>query len=96
MLTIIKACVGLGADVKILDPKNADLADLEEVLPKRVYSQKNGILMCLRKSVDGMMERMDEMKKMPNYKTGENYAYLGLKPVLSSLMNTWHLWICWI
>ncbi|WP_088030707.1 DNA translocase FtsK [Bacillus amyloliquefaciens] len=81
MLTVIKACVGLGADVKILDPKNADLADLEEVLPKRVYSQKNGILMCLRKSVDGMMERMDEMKKMPNYKTGENYAYLGLKPV---------------
>lgn len=81
MLTVIKACVGLGADVKILDPKNADLADLEEVLPKRVYSQKNGILMCLRKSVDVMMERMDEMKKMPNYKTGENYAYLGLKPV---------------
>ncbi|MCY9343112.1 coupling conjugation protein ConQ [Bacillus inaquosorum] len=81
MLTIIKACVGLGADVRILDPKNADLADLEEVLPKKVYSQKNGILMCLRKSVDGMMERMDEMKQMPNYKTGENYAYLGLKPV---------------
>ncbi|MCY9375034.1 ATP-binding protein, partial [Bacillus sp. T17B1] len=81
MLTIIKACVGLGADVRILDPKNADLADLKEVLPKKVYSQKNGILMCLRKSVDGMMERMDEMKQMPNYKTGENYAYLGLKPV---------------
>lgn len=81
MLTIIKACVGLGTDVRILDPKNADLADLEEVLPKKVYSQKNGILMCLRKSVDGMMERMDEMKQMPNYKTGENYAYLGLKPV---------------
>ncbi|MFL6979871.1 coupling conjugation protein ConQ [Bacillus inaquosorum] len=81
MLTIIKACVGLGADVRILDPKNADLADLEEALPKKVYSQKNGILMCLRKSVDGMMERMDEMKQMPNYKTGENYAYLGLKPV---------------
>ncbi|MDA1478042.1 helicase HerA domain-containing protein [Bacillus changyiensis] len=81
MLTIIKACVQLGADVNILDPKNADLADLEEVLPKKVYSRKNGILMCLRKSVDGMMTRMDEMKKMPNYKTGENYAYLGLKPV---------------
>ncbi|MEC0768484.1 P-loop NTPase family protein [Bacillus atrophaeus] len=81
MLTIIKACVGLGADVRILDPKNADLADLEEVLPKKVYSQKNGILMCLRKSVDGMMDRMEEMKKMSNYKTGENYAYLGLKPV---------------
>ncbi|MEC0385255.1 ATP-binding protein [Bacillus velezensis] len=81
MLTVIKASVELGADVKILDPKNADLADLEEILPKRVYSKKSGILMCLRKSVDGMMERMDEMKKMPNYKTGVNYAYLGLKPV---------------
>ncbi|WP_339075933.1 ATP-binding protein [Bacillus velezensis] len=81
MLTVIKASVDLGADVKILDPKNADLADLEEILPKRVYSKKSGILMCLRKSVDGMMERMDEMKKMPNYKTGVNYAYLGLKPV---------------
>ncbi|OCB95944.1 DNA translocase FtsK [Bacillus siamensis] len=81
MLTVIKASVDLGADVKILDPKNADLADLEEILPRRVYSKKSGILMCLRKSVDGMMERMDEMKKMPNYKTGVNYAYLGLKPV---------------
>lgn len=81
MLTVIKACAGYGADVKILDPKHADLADLEEVFPGNVYSKKNGILMCLRKSVDGMMKRMDEMKQMPNYKTGENYAYYGLKPV---------------
>ncbi|MDM5197027.1 FtsK/SpoIIIE domain-containing protein [Fictibacillus enclensis] len=81
ILTIIKACIGTGAEVRILDPKHADLADLEEVLPGKVYSKKNGILMCLRKSVDEMMQRMDEMKKMSNYKTGENYAYLGLKPV---------------
>lgn len=81
MLTVIKACAGSGAEVRIFDPKHADLADLEEVFPGKVYSKKTGILMCLRKSVDGMMERMDEMKKMPNYKTGENYAYYGLKPV---------------
>lgn len=81
MLTVIKACVGADAEVRILDPKHADLADLEEVLPGKVYSKKNGILMCLRKSVGGMMKRMEEMKQMPNYKTGENYAYLGLKPV---------------
>ncbi|SDN50853.1 DNA segregation ATPase FtsK/SpoIIIE and related proteins [Fictibacillus solisalsi] len=81
ILTVIKACIGVGAEVKILDPKHADLADLEEVLPGKVFSKKNGILMCLRKSVDSMMQRMDEMKKMPNYKTGVNYAYLGLEPV---------------
>ncbi|MEC0490208.1 P-loop NTPase family protein [Bacillus licheniformis] len=81
MLTVIKACVSAGAEVNILDPKHADLADLENVLPGKVYSKKNGILMCLRKSVEAMMQRMDDMKKMPDYKTGENYAYLGLKPV---------------
>lgn len=81
ILTVIKACTGYGAEIKILDPKHADLADLEEVFPGNVYSKKIGILKCLRESVEGMMKRMDEMKNMPNYKTGENYAYYGLKPV---------------
>ena len=27
-----------------------------------------------------MMARSRSMKEMPNYKTGENYAYLGLPP----------------
>ncbi len=81
MLTIIKACVGMGADVRILDPKNEVLAELKGVLTKKVYSEKDGILTGLRKSVDGMIERMDEMEQMPNYKIGDNYACLGLNPV---------------
>ena len=28
----------------------------------------------------GMVQRSEEMKRHPNYKTGENYAYLGLAP----------------
>ncbi|MBC3730124.1 ATP-binding protein, partial [Bacillus pumilus] len=40
-----------------------------------------GIMMTLRKSVEDMMRRMDEMKNHPNYRTGENYAFLGYKPV---------------
>ena len=27
-----------------------------------------------------MVQRSEEMKQHPNYKTGENYAYLGLPP----------------
>lgn len=81
ILTLVKSLVASGADVRILDPKNADLADLEEVLKGKVYSRKNGIMMTLRKSVEDMMQRMDDMKNHPNYRTGENYSYLGYKPV---------------
>ncbi|WP_339208992.1 FtsK/SpoIIIE domain-containing protein [Bacillus sp. FSL R5-0432] len=81
ILTLVKSLVAYGADVRILDPKNADLADLEEVLEGKVFSRKNGIMMTLRKSVEDMMQRMDDMKNHPNYKTGENYSYLGYKPV---------------
>src|SRR5690625_1190291 len=35
--------------------------------------------MCTIKKED-MMTRSEEMKQMSNYKTGENYAYLGLSP----------------
>lgn len=82
MLTMIKSFLDTGAELKILDPKNSDLADLENVLPKgSVYSKSTGIMMTLRKSVEGMLERSEEIKKMPNYKTGSNYSDVGLKPV---------------
>ncbi|MBK4211043.1 DNA translocase FtsK [Bacillus pumilus] len=81
ILTLVKSLVASGADVRILDPKNADLADLEEVLEGKVFSRKNGIMMTLRKSVEDMMQRMDDMKNHPNYRTGENYSYLGYEPV---------------
>lgn len=82
ILTMIDSLLKSGAIVRILDPKNADLADLESVMPERtVFSQKDGIMMTLRKSVEGMLKRSEEMKKMEGYKTGENYAYVGLPPV---------------
>lgn len=82
ILTMIDSLLKSGADVRILDPKNADLADLETVMPsKTVFSKKDGIMMTLRKSVEEMLQRSDDMKKMPEYKTGENYAYVGLSPV---------------
>lgn len=81
ILTLVKSLVASGADVRILDPKNADLADLEGIFDRKVFSRKSGIMMTLQNSVEDMMQRMDDMKNHPNYRTGENYAYLGYKPV---------------
>ncbi len=77
ILTIIEALAKTNAKLTILDPKNADLADLAKVLPD-VHYQKDDMLAALNDFYQDMMARNTEMKQMSNYKTGENYAYLGL------------------
>ena len=79
ILTIIQALLQTDAVLHILDPKNADLADLSTVMPE-VYYRKEDIAACVRRFCDGMMQRSESMKSMQGYKTGENYAYLGLEP----------------
>lgn len=79
ILTIIEALLRTNAAMYVLDPKNADLADLVVVMPE-VYYKKEDITSCIDRFYDGMMERSEAMKQMENYKTGENYAYLGLAP----------------
>lgn len=79
ILTIIEALLRTNAKLYVLDPKNADLADLSAVMPE-VYYRKEEITDCIDHFYDGMMERSEAMKLMDNYKTGENYAYLGLPP----------------
>lgn len=79
LLTIIEALLKSNAELFVLDPKNADLADLSTVMP-HVYFQKEEISVCVEKFYERMRARSKEMKEMSNYKTGENYAYLGLSP----------------
>ena len=79
ILTITEALLRCNAVMYVLDPKNADLADLAVVMPE-VYYKKEDITACIDRFYDGMMERSEAMKRMANYKTGENYAYLGLAP----------------
>lgn len=79
ILTIIEALLRTNAKLYILDPKNADLADLQTVMPD-VYYRKEDMTSCIDKFYDDMMARNEAMKLMYNYKTGENYAYLGLAP----------------
>ena len=79
ILTIIEALLRTNAQLYILDPKNADLADLGTVM-SNVYYKKEDMISCINSFYDGMVSRSEAMKLMPNYKTGENYAYLGLAP----------------
>ena len=43
-----------------------------------VYYRKEDLLSCIETFYEEMMKRSEEMKQMKNYKTGKNYAYLGL------------------
>ena len=71
ILTLIRALLQTNAVLYILDPKNADLADLSAVLPN-VSSRKEEIVQCITDFCTAMYERSAEMKRMENYKTGEN------------------------
>lgn len=42
--------------------------------------QSRSMIDCVNAFYEGMVQRSEEMKRHPNYKTGENYAYLGLPP----------------
>lgn len=77
ILTIIEALLQTDSVIYVLDPKNADLADLAEVMPN-VYYKKENMIECLNEFYDEMMAMSEDMKKMDGYKTGKNYAYLGL------------------
>lgn len=77
ILTLIRALSKTNANLYILDPKNSDLADLATILPN-VYYKKEDMINCLNNFYKNMMMRNQMMKQMEGYKTGENYAYLGL------------------
>lgn len=77
ILTLIEALLPTNAVLSVLDPKNADLADLQAVMPN-VYYKKEDMLVYIDSFYEEMMKRSEDMKQMENYKTGENYAYLGL------------------
>ena len=79
LLTLIEALLHTNAVLYILDPKNSDLADLGTVMPN-IYHTKEEMIDCVNAFYEGMVQRSEEMKRHPNYKTGENYAYLGLPP----------------
>lgn len=80
LLTLIEALLHTNAVLYILDPKNADLADLGTVMGN-VYHTKEEMIDCVNAFYEGMVRRSEEMKRHPNYKTGENYV-IGFHGIL--------------
>ena len=68
ILTLIEALLHTDSKLYILDPKNADLADLGSVMAN-VYYRKEDLLSCIETFYEEMMKRSEEMKQMKNYKT---------------------------
>lgn len=79
ILTLIDALLKSGASISILDPKRADLSDLAPYIPN-VYDTQEDMMAEVERFYKGMMERMDQVKEHPRYRTGKNYAYFGLEP----------------
>ena len=55
-------------------PRRFRYDNASRILPKEEISE------CVEDFYERMIARSRSMKEMPNYKTGENYAYLGLPP----------------
>jgi len=77
ILIIIYILLQTDAALYVLDPKNADLSDLGTVMPN-VYHTKEDMVSCLERFCEDMLNSSEEMKHHQKYKTGKNYAYLGL------------------
>ena len=59
LLTIIEALLQTNAQLFILDPKNADLADLGTVMDN-VYHTKEDMIECVNAFYEGMVQRSEE------------------------------------
>ena len=75
LLTLIEALLHTNAVLYILDPKNADLADLGTVMGN-VYHTKEEMIDCVNAFYEGMVQRSEEMKRHQNYKTGERASVI--------------------
>ena len=61
-----------------VDDEKARISCIQKIM--LCLGNTEDITACIDRFYDGMMARSEAMKLMENYKTGENYAYLGLAP----------------
>lgn len=80
LMVLIEAFAKMGADIRIADPKNADLSDYSKVL-KNVSVDKEDINNMIKTVVEDMEKRYEYVKTLPNYSAGHSYEYYGLKPI---------------
>lgn len=80
LLILVKAFAIMGADVRIGDPKNSDLADLEKHYSD-VFVNTDDIRLLVKRTVLDMNKRYADVRKMPNYQAGRKFTDYGLEPI---------------
>lgn len=70
ILTIIEALLRTNAELYVLDPKNADLANLSAIMPK-VYYRKEGVTDCIDHFYEGIYLTEDGLTKIDVNMKGE-------------------------
>lgn len=79
LLTIIKALLETNAELTVADPKRTAISSLGSVMPN-VYSRVDRITEAIHAFYKDMTKRLESFKKLPTYRSGENYAFAGLGP----------------
>lgn len=79
---IIRNIFSYGSELKILDPKMADLDYLKNILPSNdVASSKGNIIRILRETSQLINDRNIEFQNHQNYSQGKDYKDYGYKPL---------------
>lgn len=79
LLSIIETLLDIKAKLFIVDAKNAGLAGLEMILPD-VFFDPEDIRECMYRFYDAMMDRMEEMRKRPDYTPMSDYRNFDMAP----------------
>nr|WP_212647191.1 FtsK/SpoIIIE domain-containing protein [Enterococcus sp. 9E7_DIV0242] len=88
---LLRAFVKMGAEVRIGDAKFSSILDMEKFFPN-VYGDPQDIADMVKATVQEMNDRYKYLRTLPNYKSGEDFTYYNLKPIIV-LIDEYVAWL---
>ncbi|EAE0901559.1 hypothetical protein Y136_03215 [Listeria monocytogenes] len=88
---LLRAFAKMGADIRIGDAKFSDLLDMKQFFP-HVYGEPDEISTMVKATVKEMNDRYKYLKTLDNYKSGKDFTYYKLKPIILVLDE----YVAWI
>lgn len=88
---LLRAFAKMGADIRIGDAKYSDLLDMKKFFP-HVYGDPKEISNMVKATVQEMNDRYKYVKTLDNYKSGKDFTYYKLKPIVL-ILDEYVAWI---
>lgn len=88
---LLRAFAKMGADIRIGDAKYSDLLDMKKFFP-HVYGDPKEISTMVKATVQEMNDRYKHVKTLDNYKSGKDFTYYKLKPIVV-ILDEYVAWI---